>query len=366
MKKMDKNKKIILAVIVAIIIIAIIMFLAMRNTKETTYTITLQNEQQIFTLETDKNGMLEEPEEPTKEGYVFLGWYIKNEKVDFSKPFTGDTNIVAKWGILEEPQEDVQQPEQQEPEVQEPETQEPEKEEEGSQKQEQTNNKPQTQKPVVQKPQKPEAEKPEQKPETEKPTPEQPEEKPEPEKPTPEQPEQKPEDPTPEKPEEEKPQPEEPKPVEVTSIKLSATTLNLEVGQNSTLTATVNPSNATNKTVTWTSSNKSVATVDSNGKVTAVGAGTATITATAGGKSVSCTVTVKNKVTYSVQWVKLDGSAIEQYKLYIISSEGKYVNGTLEITTIAGKTFEEEVTTNGSANAYIKSAIKSVKIKNIK
>lgn len=161
-------------------------------------------------------------------------------------------------------------------------------------------------------------------------------------------------------------EPEEPKPVEVTSITLSATTLNLEVGGTSTLKATVNPSNATNKTVTWTSNNKSVATVDSNGKVTAIGAGTATITATVGGKSVSCTVTVKNKVTYSVQLVKLDGSAIEQYKLYIISSEGKYVNGTLEITTIAGKTFEEEVTTNGSANAYIKSAIKDVKIKNIK
>lgn len=46
------------------------------------------------------------------------------------------------------------------------------------------------------------------------------------------------------------------------------------------MTATVEPANAENKTVTWTSSDDTIATVDSNGLVTAVKAGTATITAT--------------------------------------------------------------------------------------
>ena len=52
------------------------------------------------------------------------------------------------------------------------------------------------------------------------------------------------------------------------------------------------PSDATNKTVTYTSSNTKVATVNSSGKVTAVGGGTAKITAKAGGKTATCNVTV--------------------------------------------------------------------------
>lgn len=82
------------------------------------------------------------------------------------------------------------------------------------------------------------------------------------------------------------------KTVAVTSVAVSPKTLNLEVGQTGTLTATVKPDNATNKTVTWTISNDKVATV-ANGVVTAVGKGTATITAAAGGKTATCTVTVK-------------------------------------------------------------------------
>lgn len=82
------------------------------------------------------------------------------------------------------------------------------------------------------------------------------------------------------------------KQVAVSMITVSPKTLNLEVGQTGTLTATVTPDNATNKTVTWKTSNDKVATV-ANGVVTAVGKGTATITAAAGGKTATCTVTVK-------------------------------------------------------------------------
>lgn len=85
----------------------------------------------------------------------------------------------------------------------------------------------------------------------------------------------------------------EAKTIKVTSVAVSPKTLNLEVGQTGTLTATVKPDNATNKTVTWTTSDAKVATVDNNGVVTAVGKGTATITAAADGKTATCTVTVK-------------------------------------------------------------------------
>jgi len=80
--------------------------------------------------------------------------------------------------------------------------------------------------------------------------------------------------------------------VKVSSVSLSSTTLSLTTGDTEKLTATVSPSNATNKTVSWTSSNTSVATV-ADGLVTAVGSGTATITAAADGVSSTCDVTVK-------------------------------------------------------------------------
>lgn len=85
------------------------------------------------------------------------------------------------------------------------------------------------------------------------------------------------------------------KPVPVTSVTISKTSLTLIEGESSTLTATVNPSDATEQTVTWSSSNTAVATVN-GGKVTAVKEGTATITASCGGKSATCAVTVEKKV----------------------------------------------------------------------
>jgi len=80
--------------------------------------------------------------------------------------------------------------------------------------------------------------------------------------------------------------------VPVTSVTMSPTSLNLKVGETGSLTATVAPSNASDKTLTWKSSDTSVATV-SNGTVTAKAVGTATITATSNnGKSATATVTV--------------------------------------------------------------------------
>ena len=85
--------------------------------------------------------------------------------------------------------------------------------------------------------------------------------------------------------------------VPASSISLDKPSLTFTAkNQTATLTATVLPSKATNKSVTWTSSNTSVATVDANGKVTAVANGTATITAkTNDGSNLSatCTVTVE-------------------------------------------------------------------------
>ena len=83
--------------------------------------------------------------------------------------------------------------------------------------------------------------------------------------------------------------------VKVSSVKLSQTSLSLELGQTKKLTATVAPSNAKNKTLQWSSSNTAVATVDQSGKVTSVAKGAATIYAKAtdgSGKQGTCAVTV--------------------------------------------------------------------------
>lgn len=80
---------------------------------------------------------------------------------------------------------------------------------------------------------------------------------------------------------------------EASSVTLSKTALTLEAGKTGKLSATVLPTTATHKSVTWSSNNEAVATVSANGTVTAHKAGTAVITArTANGKSASCTVTV--------------------------------------------------------------------------
>ncbi|MBR5337709.1 MAG: Ig-like domain-containing protein [Lachnospiraceae bacterium] len=83
-------------------------------------------------------------------------------------------------------------------------------------------------------------------------------------------------------------------PRKVKSVSLKPTTLKIFEGNSYKLTATVKPSDADNKTITWKTSNKKVATVDANGTVHAIAKGTATITVTTadGKKTAKCKVTV--------------------------------------------------------------------------
>lgn len=82
--------------------------------------------------------------------------------------------------------------------------------------------------------------------------------------------------------------------VHPTGVSVSPSTASVEAGSTVQLTETVAPSNATDKSVSWSSSNTAVATVDSSGLVTGVSAGSATITATTtdGGYTATCAVTV--------------------------------------------------------------------------
>ncbi|MDE5996996.1 MAG: Ig-like domain-containing protein, partial [Muribaculaceae bacterium] len=120
--------------------------------------------------------------------------------------------------------------------------------------------------------------------------------------------------------------------IAVTGITLDKTELNLTEGDTATLIVTVNPENATDKTVTWTSNDADVATVDEDGQVTAVKAGTATITASCGDKTVTCTVTVSAKV------IAVTGITLDKTELSLTEGEGVKLTATVTPDNATDKT----------------------------
>ena len=102
--------------------------------------------------------------------------------------------------------------------------------------------------------------------------------------------------------------------INVESVSLNKDNLTLEEGSKEQLKATITPSDATYRNVTWTSSNDSVASVDNSGNVTAKSIGTAVITATTkDGKSADCTVTVKQK-EIAIQYIYLNYGSLSMMK----------------------------------------------------
>ena len=105
----------------------------------------------------------------------------------------------------------------------------------------------------------------------------------------------------------------------VTKITLSPTTLNFKVGDTASqkINASIEPADATNKTITWTSTDTNVATVNEKGEVTGVAEGTATITATsANGKTATCSVTVA-EVGMTIAEAKAAVTSYEALQQYI-------------------------------------------------
>ena len=122
------------------------------------------------------------------------------------------------------------------------------------------------------------------------------------------------------------------KPINVTGVTLDKSTLSLEEGATDNLVATVAPSTATNKAVSYASSNTDVATVDGNGQVTAVASGTANIEVTTedGGKTATSTVTVTAKqipvtgVTLDKPTLSLEVGATETLNATVEPNDASY------------------------------------------
>ncbi|MEE3480757.1 MAG: Ig-like domain-containing protein [Lachnospiraceae bacterium] len=143
--------------------------------------------------------------------------------------------------------------------------------------------------------------------------------------------------------------------VAVTGITLDHSTLSLTLGTSQQLTATVEPTEATTKTVNWTSSDTAVATVDENGNVTPVAAGTTTITATANGdptKTAICEVTVTDpvvpvtavKLTEKTLTVSVNGSSKLNFTIEPGNATNKAVTWTSSDESVATVSADGTVT----------------------
>ena len=321
MEFLTKNQFKIAAIAVSLLIICIIVILVLQNKNNSNsdlgyYIVNFDGVEgtSISDQIVLKGEKINEPKEPIKDGYIFLGWYINDEKYNFDNRINSNITIEAKWKKdgVEEVEKEEESSNNDGSENKKP-TTENNNNNNNSNNNTNNNNGGNTNNNTTNNNNNGGS--------TNKPT-------------------------TSDK-------------VNVTSVVLNKSSLTLDIGKSDTLVATINPSNATDKSVVWSSSNTGVVTVN-NGVVYAVSAGSATITATVGGKSASCVVTVNKKITYSYEWQRIDSSSVGEYYLYIVSSEGKKVSGKVNIMYSNGKSKEHDVPASGIK--LVKSAVSSVEI----
>mgnify|MGYP002550607317 FL=1 len=132
-------------------------------------------------------------------------------------------------------------------------------------------------------------------------------------------------------------------PIKATKITLSPSSLTLNVGAKKAVTATVSPSNASIKTITWVSHNTNIAKVDSKGNVTGVGAGSTKISAytTDGNVTASMNVTVKSNSSSGGSTnpsnVKVTDLIVAPTSVYLYVDETERISTTVLPSTATNK-----------------------------
>ena len=161
----------------------------------------------------------------------------------------------------------------------------------------------------------------------------------------------------------------EPKTIEVTEIKIDKTKLEIEEEKTEKLTAIIEPTNATNQKITYSSSNTNIVTVDDNGNIKGIKAGTAIITAKSdNGKTATSEVTVKakaievEKVEINKKSIELDMSGTKTVTLKATITPNTATDKTItwtssnkEIATVDNKTGKVTAKKNGTAQITVKS-----------
>lgn len=143
-------------------------------------------------------------------------------------------------------------------------------------------------------------------------------------------------------------------PVSVTGVSVSPTQLALTTGGSSQIAATVAPSNATNKNVTWSTSANAVATVDPDGTVHAVSAGNATVTVTTadGGYTATCSVTVSAPATYYPEGTYKGTASISSYSADLVLAFGNSSNGLIGVRVSNTDMIPGSVSYNSANNTF--------------
>jgi beta-xylosidase len=144
----------------------------------------------------------------------------------------------------------------------------------------------------------------------------------------------------------------------VSGVTLDRTQVTLTIGEAQRLTATVAPSSAANKQVSWASDNPGVATVSSDGQVIAISAGTAMVTATTadGGYTASAEIKVKEVAQAGLLlWYKFDetsGTTVIDHSGN--ENNGAYINTPAFGTGVAGSSFRMAGGSSTSRSPYVK------------
>ena len=123
---------------------------------------------------------------------------------------------------------------------------------------------------------------------------------------------------------EEETETEETTTIAVSGVSLNVNELEIDVYETATLVATISPSNASNQSLSWSSSDNSIATIDNSGLLTALSAGTTVISVTTvdGGYSDTCNVTV-NAITSDE--VAVTGVSLDNHSLSLAVNETSYL-----------------------------------------
>ena len=133
-----------------------------------------------------------------------------------------------------------------------------------------------------------------------------------------------------------------PKPIEIETITINTETSELALGETKTLSVTIEPDNAEDKTIKWESSDETVLTVDEKGKIIAVGGGSATITAKAkNGIAASQEWSVdssKRTMSLRISYDRVDNNNIGDEWSYDVQINGEYPG--LEYTVAVGKSLK--------------------------
>lgn len=95
MKKLDKTKTILMGIFLIIIVVAVFVYLNFFRTFTVEFNVRIGAG--IATKEVRIGNTVEKPEDPTADGYTFLGWYVDGVEYDFSKPVESDLIITAEW-----------------------------------------------------------------------------------------------------------------------------------------------------------------------------------------------------------------------------------------------------------------------------